>query len=109
MRWLQRAFGFTRLEVLKGRNGVVQHASLAFDSGMIMLRSPGPSFKNPKQLGQATQALSVRVDNIDRHFARAKKAGATIIEELADHDYGDRRYGAEDPEGHQWYFAERLS
>jgi uncharacterized glyoxalase superfamily protein PhnB len=70
--------------------------------------SPGRSFKNPRQLGQATQALYVRVDDINRRFARAPKADAKIVEPLADHDYSDRRYGAEDPQGHQWYFAQRI-
>lgn len=28
--------------------------------------------------------------------------GAHILQELADQFYGDRTYGAEDPEGHQW-------
>ena len=45
------------------------------------------------------------VDDVDAHFKRAKAAGATILEEPADQFYGDRRYGVEDPEGHQWFFA----
>ena len=49
-----------------------------------MLGSPGPDFKNPKVLGQATQNLYVDVDDVDKHHARAVKAGATIIEEPQD-------------------------
>jgi uncharacterized glyoxalase superfamily protein PhnB len=37
-----------------------------------------------------------------------RKAGATILEEPANTEYGHRRYGAADPEGHQWYFAQEL-
>jgi uncharacterized glyoxalase superfamily protein PhnB len=59
-------------------------------------------------LGQSTQSLYVNVENVDKHFARAKKAAATILEEPADTEYGHRRYGAEDPEGHQWYFAQEI-
>jgi len=43
---------------------------------------------------------------VDKHFERARKAGAKILEEPVDTFYGHRRYGAEDPEGHQWYFAQ---
>ena len=41
-------------------------------------------------------------------WPRAKKAGAKILEPPADQFYGERRYGAADPEGHQWYFAQPL-
>jgi hypothetical protein len=30
------------------------------------------------------------------------------LEEPQDTFYGNRRYGAEDPEGHQWYFAQDI-
>ena len=42
---------------------------------------------------------------MDAHFAQARDAGASILEEPADQFYGDRRYGVEDIEGHHWYFA----
>jgi uncharacterized glyoxalase superfamily protein PhnB len=53
------------------------------------------------------------VDNVDEHCARARAAGATVIEEPVVHDYGadhgvDRSYGALDPEGHLWWFTERV-
>ena len=70
----------------------------------MMGRPPG-KYRNPKRLGEATVLLYVNVKDVDKHFARAKKAGAAIVEEPKDTPYGHRRYGAEDPEGHQWYFA----
>jgi uncharacterized glyoxalase superfamily protein PhnB len=51
------------------------------------------------------QELYVYVDDVDAHYARAKRAGATILEEPTDQFYGDRRYRAADPEGHHWCFA----
>jgi uncharacterized glyoxalase superfamily protein PhnB len=47
----------------------------------------------------------VYVDDVDAHFARAKAAGASILEEPTDQFYGDRRYIARDLEGHEWTFA----
>jgi len=55
-----------------------------------------------------TQSLYVDVPDVDKHFARARKAGAAILEEPQNTPYGHRRYGAADPEGHQWYFAQEL-
>ena len=51
-----------------------------------------------------TQVISVGVDDPDAHYARARVAGAEILQELKDEDYGSRGYLARDPEGNQWYF-----
>jgi uncharacterized glyoxalase superfamily protein PhnB len=48
------------------------------------------------------------VNDVDKHFEQARKAGATILQEPEDMFYGDRRYGAADPEGHHWYFAQHV-
>ena len=55
----------------------------------------------------------VFVDNADAHCAQARAAGARIVAEPEDHDYGDeywtdRSYGAVDPEGHLWWFSQRV-
>jgi uncharacterized glyoxalase superfamily protein PhnB len=75
---------------------------------VVMMGCPGPDFKNPRKLGTSTQMLYITVDKVDKHFARAKKAGAKVVKKLEDTFYGDRRYGVEDPEGHQWYFAQHV-
>lgn len=108
--WLTKAFGLRRTgDLYKGPDGRVTHAALTFGDAVLMLGSPGPDFRGPRSLGHATQNLYVDVDDVDKHYARAVKAGAQIIEELANTFYGARRYGAEDPEGHRWYFAEELA
>jgi uncharacterized glyoxalase superfamily protein PhnB len=108
--WLVRAFGLSKpSEVIKGADGRVAHAALTFGKAVLMLGSPGPDFKGPRAIGHATANLYVDVDNVDKHYARAVKAGATIIEEPKETFYGARRYGAEDLEGHPWYFAQALA
>jgi PhnB protein len=90
--------------------GRIAHASMRLGTdadAMVMMGWPGPKYKSPKRLGHITFNLYVNVSDVDSHCARARKAGATIIEEPNDTPYGARRYGAEDPEGHQWYFATR--
>jgi PhnB protein len=106
--WLARAFGFSELDRMRGANGKTMHAAMKCGDAVFMMGHPGPDYKNPKHLGQATQALYVNADDVDKHFEQAKAAGAKIIEEPKDEFYGDRRYGAEDPEGHQWYFAKHV-
>jgi PhnB protein len=111
LNWLTKAFGFIEDgERFTGEDGTIQHAAMKIskDGAPLMMGCPGPKYKNPKKLGSVTVLMYVDVDNVDKHFARAKKAGAKIIEKPADTFYGARRYGATDPEGHQWYFAQEL-
>jgi len=109
--WLAKAFGFIEHgERFTRKKGVIQHAAMQISPNgeMVMMGCPGPKYKNPKKLGSATALLYVHVDNVDKHFKRAKKAKAKILEKPADTFYGDRRYGVRDPEGHQWYFAQHV-
>lgn len=108
--FLKKAFGFTEYgDRFTAPDGTVSHAAMQHTDGSIfMMGCPGPKYKNPKKLGGITQLLNVTVDNVDKHFAIAQKAGAKITEKPADTFYGDRRYMATDPEGHSWHFAQHV-
>jgi len=109
LKFLAKAFGFQEDgPQMKGPDGTINHASMKLGDDVVMMGHPGPAYRSPKRLGEATQSLYVDVDDVDKHFARAREAGAKIIEEPADTAYGHRRYGAEDPEGHKWYFAHEI-
>ena|SRR5688500_9132076 len=111
LKFLSKAFGFRKYgRPTAGPDGKINHAAMKLGKDVIMMGCPPPAhkYKNPKRLGQATQSLYIMVKNVDKHSDVARKAGATIIEEPMDTFYGQRRYGAEDPEGHQWYFAHDL-
>jgi uncharacterized glyoxalase superfamily protein PhnB len=121
--WLCRVFGFeVRLKV-QGEDGRIEHSELTFgDDGLVMLGSEKDASNSPLPVarrspasvgGTNTQGTMVFVDDVDAHCARARAAGARIVAEPADHDYGedywvDRSYGALDPEGHLWWFTQRL-
>lgn len=108
LKFLSKAFGFRKFGRPMRRDGKINHAAMKLGDDLVMMGCPPSGYRNPKHLGQATQSLYVNVDDVDKHFARAKKAGAKILEEPGDTEYGHRRYGAEDPEGHEWYFAQEL-
>ncbi len=109
LKFLAKAFGFRKYGVQMRRpDGKINHAAMKLSCDLIMRGYPGPKYKNPKSLGEATQSLYINIDDVDAHLQRARKAGTTILEEPKDTFYGHRRYGAEDPEGHQWYFAEDI-
>ena len=110
--WLCRAFGFEKQAVYADDKGVVQHAQLVFGNGMIMLGSTanasawGERIVQPRSIGgRETQCPCVIVADCDAHYARAKAAGAEIVMELEDTDYGSRGYSVRDLEGHLWSFG----
>jgi len=49
--------------------------------------------------------IYVAIDDPDAHHDRARAAGAQIVRELADQDYGSREYSARDLEGNLWSFG----
>lgn len=107
--WLTRAFGFEEVLRYTGEEGYVNHAEMKVGDGHIYLGNPGEGYRNPKELGQDTVGLYVVVDDVDAHYERAKAAGAEILRAPEDQEYGDRRYDALDPEGHRWFFAQRVA
>ena len=46
----------------------------------------------------------IQVDDVDAHYERARSAGAHFDSAPSDQPYGQREYGARDPEGHRWWF-----
>jgi len=105
LKWLSKAFGFKRSGPTNARGGKIVHAAMEFGGGVVMMGDPGPRYKSSKRTMHRTHCLHVDVEDVDAHHARAKRAGARIIAELADTPF-ERRYGAEDLEGHHWYFAQ---
>ena len=109
--WLCNAFGFEKNLVVPGDNETITHAQLIFGNAMIMLGSEndndyGKHIKPPENLrGINTQCPYIIVADIDEHYKRAIAAGAKIILEIKDEDYGGRGYSCQDPEGHIWNFG----
>lgn len=109
--WLCKAFGFEKHLVVPGENESIAHAQLILGNAMIMLGSEndneyGKHIKTPKDLnGFNTQSPYIIVTNVDEHYRRAVDAGAKIILELKDEDYGGRGYSCQDLEGHIWNFG----
>jgi uncharacterized glyoxalase superfamily protein PhnB len=109
--WLCAAFGFERQLVVPGEGGAIAHAQLTCGNGMVMLGSAaddefGRLQKSPVEVGGVgTQSPYVIVPDADAHYERAKAAGAAIVYDIRDEDYGGRGYSCRDPEGHLWNFG----
>lgn len=107
IQWLGEAFGFS-VRARYEDGGIVHHAELALGSSMIMVGSAredayGKMVGHPGSNGG--KSLYVAVDDADAACARARAAGATILQEPTDRDYGSREFICADPEGNVWSFG----
>ena len=97
--WLCAAFGFAeRLRIADHR------IQMTVGSGAIVLVSG----KVPSS-GSLSHAIMVRVEDVDSHFARARKAGATVSGAPVTYPYGERQYAAHDLAGHRWVFSQTVA
>jgi uncharacterized glyoxalase superfamily protein PhnB len=101
--FLERAFGFVRREVYANPDGTIAHAELTLGPSILMLGSDRDDPRLGRRAG--TGWLYVAVDDADEHCRRARQAGAEIIREPFDTEYGSRDYAALDPEGNEWHFG----
>lgn len=106
--WLCKAFGFEKHAVYENEHGRVMHAQLVHEGGMLMLGDINPgSFSDrivqPDEIdGRETQCAYLVVSDCKAHYGRAKAAGAEIVEDYAEKDYGGAGYACRDPQGHLW-------
>ena len=103
--WLEKAFGFEREMVAEGDGeGQVAHAQMRFGDGMIMLGSTRGD-EADSAVGAGRTYVAVPDGEVDSHCERARAAGAEIVREPENQDYGSRDYSARDPEGNLWSFG----
>jgi MerR family transcriptional regulator, thiopeptide resistance regulator len=105
--FLVRAFGFASGGLHRTPDGQAVHAEVRAGDAAIWLHqvTTEHQLESPLAGAVAHSALFVHVDDVDAHYERARGAGARIDSEPVDQPYGQREYGARDPEGHRWWFA----
>lgn len=102
VRFLAAAFGFREHQLHKGPDGEVVYAELVlgdFHLGM------GQTAQGDSPFDLGPTALYVRLDDPDAMHEKAVAAGAAIVMELVDQEYGSREFAAKDPEGNVWCFG----
>jgi uncharacterized glyoxalase superfamily protein PhnB len=100
--FLVEAFGFERHEVIENPDGTIAHAELVYGDSAVML---GTDRDDPYGSHAGQGWMYVVVSDADAHYERARAAGAEIVRELEDQDYGSRDYSARDFEGNLWSFG----
>lgn len=101
--WLTTTFGFEETAVYTEGEAVV-HAQLDWpEGGGVMLSDNTPRDTFVRSTGQAV--LYVVTEHVDAMWQNALDAGAKVVREIKDEDYGNRDFVVEDPEGNVWSFG----
>ncbi len=107
--WLQRVFGFKRHAVYEGADGLIDHAELTLGGGMVMLGSVREGREidrwavQPEEIGgRHTGGVYVVSPDCDAAYQAAQAAGAVMLLELYEPDYGGKAFVCKDAEGHVW-------
>ena len=94
--FIEAVFGAKPFFIHRGADGAVAHAEVRIDDSVVMLgQAPGGPSIN----------VHVYVPDVDAHFARARAAGGTVVQDLQEKGDGDRRGGIADPTGTTWWLS----
>jgi uncharacterized glyoxalase superfamily protein PhnB len=103
--WLSEAFGFAeRLAIGEGHRSQLDVPG----GGAVILAEVRPHTCAPAP-GPAAHSVLVRVTDARAHCERSRAAGARVLMEPTDFEYGERQYAVEDPFGHRWTFSQTLA
>jgi PhnB protein len=103
VRFLQAAFDAREVGRSTAPDGRIANCQLRFSTTTIMVSDASPEFPASRA------AFYLYVADADTAMARAQKAGAETILDVADMPYGDRQGGVRDPSGNIWWVSQRLT
>jgi len=100
--FVKQAFGAEEIMRAETPMGGV-HGEVRIGDSMMMVGGGVPGKNFPGQLKQ--NALHVYVKDVDAATEKAVSAGATLIDEPRDQEYGERSSTVKDKGGNMWYIA----
>ena len=106
--WLTQAFGAEPIDVHRDTQGRVAHAELRLSGDLFMLGTSAES--GSLGGGRAdprldTVGLYIAIADPEAAYTRAIQAGAEVVRELSDTNYGSRGFSVRDLEGNPWSFG----
>lgn len=106
--FLEAAFGLEPVAVLTREDdpSVVEHGQLRWPAGGGLMFSSAGRDDSPFSTRQTgNDSLYLVTDDPDGLYRRAVDAGAAVVRDLTDEDYGSRGFSVRDPEGNLWSFG----
>jgi uncharacterized glyoxalase superfamily protein PhnB len=105
LKFLTEGLGFTLVVSYPGeQEGSIAHAELSWPSGGgVMVSSSDRGSENDfNKLADQISSVYLVYDDPDGLYKRATAAGATVVREMRDEDYGSRGFTVADSEGNFW-------
>jgi PhnB protein len=111
MTFYQKAFGFAKRGVMNGPGKKPIHAELTLRGTTLMLgpEDLGRGARSAKSVGASPATLYLTVEDVDKTFAKAVKAGATAEGPVMDMFWGDRCGTILDPDGNRWMIGTHVA
>lgn len=107
-----RSFGALLTERYQDPTGKVWYAVFKVYGAPLQVMEPVPEMGLVAKDGAAgiedSIAVNLPVTNVDRSVERALRAGATVVSEPHDAEWGGRSAEVRDPFGHRWLLGGRL-
>ena len=107
--WLCDNLGFSKV-VVHESDGVVHHALLRIENGMIMISSSGKSDFDqyvcpPSELGNKnTQSAYIYIPKIEEHYKQILNKKVEVVLPMTEEPHG-KGFTCRDPEGYLWSFG----
>jgi uncharacterized glyoxalase superfamily protein PhnB len=106
LKFLTEGLGFTLVASYAGvAEGSIAHAELAWPPGGGVMVSSTDRNAEPNEfdkLVDRTASVYLVHDDPDALWPRVMAAGATVVREMREEDYGSRGFSVADPEGNVW-------
>lgn len=100
--FLEKVFNAKVKERIKREDGEIFHGEMVVGNVVIMLGKSRPDWPKINSMNY------VFVENADQTYRLATKSGAKPIISPENREYGLREGGFTDPQGNQWWVAEKL-
>ena len=105
IRFYEDALGFVVTFAIPGPDGAPVHAGLENGTaslmvGLPMTESPRSADTSPPGRGVNLYVGVAATDDIDALFERAKRSGASVVQEPTDEFWGDHDWSIADPDGY---------
>jgi PhnB protein len=97
--FLKQAFGGELQARYPRPDGSVMHAEVNIGGTLVELGQANEQYK------AITMGIHLYVQDVDRVYEQALRAGATSLHPLTNQPYGDREGSVRDPFGNHWYIA----
>jgi uncharacterized glyoxalase superfamily protein PhnB len=109
--WYQQVFGAVEQgDRYVDADGRIGHAEFTIGGATFFISDEHPEIGvvSPETQEGHSVGLHLYVENVDEVWARAVEAGATVVYDLGDREYGDRSGTFHDPFGHRWFVATHI-